>query len=515
MTDILTALRMTKNRDMEQLGRKLLGLEQLLEIGRQISCLDQETALKKIMKSIIKLTGARRGVLLLKDDSGRLKFASSYNFNQETLDDNAFEISRSITEKALQGGAVTVVADALSSQFGQNPSIMELGILAMMAIPLTSRTGILGVIYVDTDSMDHQLTDHDTSIFQAFGAQAAVAIENASLHQRLQQENLHLKRAVENEIRFDRIIYRSKAMNHVVDSIKRLLDNDITVLIQGETGTGKELVACAIHHNSSRSGKPFVSQNTGALPDSLLESELFGHRKGSFSGAHENKQGLFERANGGTVFLDEIGEASPAMQIRLLRLLEEGVYRRVGGTTDRKTDVRIITATHRNLKEEVRAGRFRQDLYYRLSTFPMTLPPLRKRREDIPVLTKQFIEFYNKKLGKSIQNVPARAMARLTAHDWPGNVRELKNFVYRMMVMSSTDVLVDVDHCFEMEDYTIQDPVDRELDSELLDDVERKHIEQVLTAANHNQAEAARRLGLKRTTLRSRMEKLKMISNAC
>jgi two-component system response regulator HupR/HoxA len=334
-------------------------------------------------------------------------------------------------------------------------------------------------------------------------------------------------------------------MHDVCRLIGKAAASDITVLVRGETGTGKELVARAIHSESARSASRFLVQNAGALPDSLLESELFGHRRGAFSGAVEHRVGLFEAADGGTVLLDEIGEASQALQVRLLRFLETGCFRRIGETRDRCVDVRIIAATNRDLEAEVAAGRFREDLYYRLSVLPIVVPPLRERKEDIPVLVHHFVNQLNQTLGRSVTRIPERTMHALVERDWRGNVRELRSIVQRLMVLSSGDELqvdslgdsapLGLDPAVPASDPSHQAgagrpdpggapspptepsaPEDGSQDGKppslrTLEEVEREHIAYVLDACGGNQTEAARRLGLNRSTFRWRLRKLGLL----
>ena len=318
--------------------------------------------------------------------------------------------------------------------------------------------------------------------------------------------------------KFEDILYRSEAMARVCQAIRETAQSDITILVQGESGTGKELVAQAIHRTGLRRKKPFFAQNAAALPDTLLESELFGHRRGSFSGAVENKIGFFEQANGGTVFLDEIGEASMAFQVRLLRLLEKGTFRRVGDTTDRKTDVRIIAATNRDLLQEVAHGRFRQDLYYRLCVFPIYTPSLRSRPEDIPLLADFFTRKYNKLLEKPHAPLPRSLMEELCKREWLGNVRELKNFIHRTVILSSRSSGTTWSPDSQSEAFSPKTPDQPKIEPLIpmlrtLAEVERDHINSVLRIVGGNQTRAARHLGLKRSTFRSRLKKLGVTVN--
>jgi two-component system response regulator HupR/HoxA len=265
-------------------------------------------------------------------------------------------------------------------------------------------------------------------------AQLASALEAAN--ERLRAENLYLRRQVQRDYSFDQIVGASPAMQRVFDVMEKVAQTDATVLLTGETGTGKDLVARAIHYAGSRRERRFVAQNCGALPDTLLESELFGHKRGAFTGAHADKKGLFEVADGGTIFLDEIGETEPGMQVRLLRVLQDGEIRPLGSSETRRVDVRIIAATNRELRKLVEIGRFREDLYYRLRVVEIRLPALRERREDIPQLAHHFLDLANRKMGRAVEGFTNAAMDRITAHDWAGNVRELENELQRAVALA-------------------------------------------------------------------------------
>ena len=256
----------------------------------------------------------------------------------------------------------------------------------------------------------------------------------------LEDENLHLRTALEERFTFSNILGKSPKMQEIFGIIQRIAKTTSTVLISGESGTGKELIARAIHYNSDRRGK-FVSINCGALPETLLESELFGHERGSFTGAVRDKRGLFHEADRGTIFLDEIGETSTAMQIKLLRVLQDRLVRKVGSNVEAEVDVRVIAATNRDLTESIREGTFREDLFYRINVIPITLPPLRQRKEDIPLLVDHFIEKFCAKMGVPRKKISADAMRAIEKYHWPGNVRELENVVERMIALEASDVL--------------------------------------------------------------------------
>jgi two-component system response regulator HupR/HoxA len=270
-----------------------------------------------------------------------------------------------------------------------------------------------------------------------------LASENRELTRRLEeanarlvQENVLLRREAAKRYRFDQVLGQAASMQELFDLLEKIADTDATVLLTGETGTGKDLVARAIHYQGPRREAPFVAQNCGALPESLLESELFGHRRGAFTSAVEDKRGLFEVADGGTIFLDEIGETTPGMQVRLLRVLEGGEFRPLGSSEVRRVDVRIVASTNRDLREAVEAGRFRRDLFYRLNVVHIHLPPLRDRCEDIPLLAEHFLKISNDHLGKEVEGITRAAMDLLLAYSWPGNVRELSNEIERAVALA-------------------------------------------------------------------------------
>ena len=270
-----------------------------------------------------------------------------------------------------------------------------------------------------------------------------IIVRNALEKRRLETENRILKRELKEKFRSDEMVGESPRMREVIELVGKIAPTNSTVLISGESGTGKELVARAIHTSSPRKDHPFVSINCGAMPDELLESELFGHARGSFTGAVASKKGLFEVADGGTIFLDEIGDTSPAMQVKLLRVLQERRIRRVGGTEESEVNVRVLAASNQDLEQMVRERRFREDLYYRINVIQIKMPALREKREDIPALALHFLVKYGKTMGKKITRISEEAIRRLTEHDWPGNVRELENVIERAVALETTDAITE------------------------------------------------------------------------
>jgi formate hydrogenlyase transcriptional activator len=305
--------------------------------------------------------------------------------------------------------------------------------------------------------------------------------------------------------RFEQLIGKSRALEEVLEQVQRVAPTDSTVLVQGETGTGKELIAQAVHDLSSRFGRPFIKLNCAAIPFDLLESELFGHEKGAFTGAVAQKVGRFELADRGTLFLDEVGDIPLGLQPKLLRVLQEQEFERLGGTRTHQVDVRLVAATHRNLVEMVKRNEFRSDLYYRLNVFPIPLPPLRERREDIPALVEHFVEIYGRRMNKQIESISPETMRALTSYHWPGNIRELQNFIERSVIVTSGDILqpplASLASAAEVQS----------VGAITLEDAERDHIRKALEQTRWVVAGpngAAARLGIKRSTLYFRMQKL-------
>jgi len=333
-------------------------------------------------------------------------------------------------------------------------------------------------------------------------------VEKALETTRLRREVRALRATQAQPYSLDRIVGASTSLLTVKALLQKIAGSPAsTVLLTGESGTGKDLAAKVIHFNSDRAARPFMNITCSALPEALLESELFGHERGAFTGADRQKRGLFETADGGTVFLDEIGETVPGMQAKLLRFLEEKTFKRVGGAVDIHVDVRVIAATNRNLQEEVRAGRFREDLFYRLNVLPILLPPLRDRVEDIPLLVEFYIDSYNREFKKKIRGVSAEAMGRLRAYGWPGNVRELRNTVERAMLLAERDTLGVDDFTLGAGAVRLSDRVELPaagIDLELL---ERSLVVQALERTGWNQTRAAALLGLNRDQIRYRIEK--------
>lgn len=382
------------------------------------------------------------------------------------------------------------------------------------ALPLVARDRILGVLALGKRD-DSAYTPDELDYLGQLSSQVAVLIENDLLHTELQklkqefgEEKAYLVDELPSEPSFEQIVGRSPALQQVLRNVEVVAPTDSGVLIQGETGTGKELIAQAIHNRSARRDRPFIKVNCAAIPSGLLESELFGHEKGAFTGAIMRKPGRFEVADKGTLFLDEVGDIPLELQSKLLRVLQEHEFERLGSTRTQQADVRVIAATHRDLKQMVEEGTFRSDLYYRLHIFPLVVPPLRDRREDIPLVVRHFVDKYAKRMNRHIETIPAKTMEAFTKYAWPGNVRELQNFIERAVILSpGTSLRAPLD---ELEQEMTQGS---QTNLSTLEEMEREHVLRALRESNWvtgGPNGAAARLGMKRTTLAYRIRKLKI-----
>ena len=408
---------------------------------------------------------------------------------------------------------------------------------SLLTVPLRNHLGFtIGVLQLlnprDPDSDEIvPFSDELDDVVMAFASQAAVALDNVQLieenrhlirvleqtNQILEMENKRLLGQIEERSRFTNIVGKSEAMRRVFDLLKKVLDTDATVLLRGETGTGKELIAQAIHFNSRRKKREFVAQNCAAVPEGLLESELFGYVKGAFSGAAGDKVGLIEFADGGTLFLDEIGDMPIDLQGKLLRVLQEKEVRPLGGNKSRKVNVRVIAATHCDLQEKIRAGEFRQDLYYRLCVFPIELPPLRERKEDLPALLQHFIAEFSECYDKEIIGISPAAMDNLLRYAYPGNIRELRNVMERAVLMCDSGASILPQHLpaeiieavVPANDNAFRPAVDYDL-RDAVAQFEAGFIERKLQALNWNQTKAAKELNISRRTLIDKMQRLKI-----
>lgn len=425
-----------KNADTEN----ILALYQISQVINSI--LDPEVLFNRMMDLAISATRAERGLIWLRDPAdGSLSVKVARNIDQRTLDDTT-DISRTILDTVLRTGVTLLTSDAKADpRFSGTESVMLSNILSILCAPLKKKDAVIGLIYIDSRTTTNVFTDKDRDFLAAFANMAAIAIENATLQARLKEENISLRQEIRGHYQFENLVGQAPSFLAAMDLVHKVLDSSVPVLIQGESGTGKEMVARAIHYNGPRRERRFLAQYCGALPETLLESELFGYKRGAFTGATGDKKGLFEAATGGTFFLDEISDIAPSTQAKLLRVLQDGEVRRIGDNECTRVDVRIISATNRELQREVKEGRFREDLYYRLNVVSITLPPLRDRRADIPLLCRHFLDCDPSIKAKGIREIEKKALDLMMEFPWPGNIRELQNVISYTAVMAKGTII--------------------------------------------------------------------------
>jgi formate hydrogenlyase transcriptional activator len=402
-------------------------------------------------------------------------------------------------------------ADFVQMDVNADPKTPAADFKSSCVLPLISRDQVLGVLAMGKRE-DSSYTPDEIEFLMQISTQIAIAVDNALVRGELRELNdTPAKVNPENEthtaLNFAEIVGKSQALQQVLQQIEVVAPADSGVLIQGETGTGKELIARAIHNLSARSDRPFIKLNCAAIPSGLLESELFGHEKGAFTGAVMRKAGRFEVADKGTLFLDEVGDIPLELQPKLLRVLQEHEFERLGSTRTQRVDVRVIAATHRDLRQMVEDGQFRSDLFYRLHVFPLSVPPLRERREDIPILVRHYVDKSAKRMNRRIETIPSQAMELFATYPWPGNVRELQNFIERSVILSPGLVLrpplAELKQALQQPNATLS----------TLEEAEREHVLRALRESNWvigGHSGAAARLGMKRTTLAYRIRKLKI-----
>jgi Nif-specific regulatory protein len=420
-----------------------------------------------------------------------------------------------------KGCAVTILDVSRDDRFFDALDIQQdISTRSMICVPLKTRKGLIGVLYA-LNKLEGEFTPKEAMLLEILSGTIAVAIENAKLYGEIKQyasllekENIRLKSEVQDRYNVQGIIGSSAPMRRVFEMLDKVAATTTSVLIQGPTGTGKELVAKVVHYNSPLKDKPFVAENCGALSENLLESELFGHVKGAFTGAIADKKGLFEMAEGGTVFLDEIADMPQTMQIKLLRVLQEGQVRPVGGSRYLDVNFRLITSSNRDLLEEVKMGHFRDDLFYRIQVFPITISPLAERKEDIPLLVTHFLEKLAQKLNRPVKRLTPRALDLLMQFNWPGNVRELENEIERAITLAGEDSEIKEGYLSEritgpgkqvaaanLEGMTLQ---------EVTEQMERRMVTSALRETGGNRSQAARNLGLTRQGLLNKIARYKI-----
>ena len=464
--------------------------------------LNPHQLLDEAIDRLLKLICADRGLILtVHQGKPRIQTACSRQLDKSSIAD----ISMSVVQTAIEAATLIVTTDAANDpRFQNSHSIAAHHIGSILCMPLKARNGsVIGAVYADNEGAKF-FAPKDIECFKYFGEFVAVALENTLHYHKLQED---LTKLAGFRTQFGDLVGTSPAMQQVYDLIERLATTDVTMLLQGETGTGKGLVARTVHNWSNRSDKPFLLQNCGALPRELLESELFGHSKGSFTGASSDRQGLFEAADGGTVFLDEIADAPPEVQVRLLHVLEEGTVRRVGENQMRTVNVRVIAATYCDLEAEVKAKRFREDLYYRLKVMTIAIPPLRERPEDITLLANHFLQFWRNNMGKKVSGLTSEVQKAFLHHKWPGNIRELKNEIQRGVALVEEGGRISIEH---LSDAFTPSHAERETPINLKNEVE--HYERALIVValkknNYHISQTAEKLGLSRQGFQKKLQK--------
>jgi Nif-specific regulatory protein len=421
-------------------------LERLLEMGKRVLAeSDLDRVLTAALDGVIELCGAERGMILLFDPQGpegEVVVETARNLAREAIERPEFEVSRGILRKVQSSGEPYWHPNVLDDpSLSHRASVLRLLILSVICHPIRDGGQLLGVVYLDNRSAEGVFSEETAGLVASFSEFISLAARNALERRRLQQHIGALAEELRGRYDFGAIVGRDPAVLSMLKMVSQVADSEATILIQGESGTGKELVARALHFNSRRRSKPFVPVNCGALPENLLESELFGHIRGAFTGAVRDNPGWFERAEGGTLLLDEVGELTPPLQVKLLRVLENGEYSRVGSTQIRRADVRVVAATNRDLAELVREGKVRQDFLYRLNVVEVRMPALRERRSDLPLLLRHFLAKLAGQPGGKAKSLSADAEALLLAYDYPGNIRELQNVLQRAVLLAEGPVI--------------------------------------------------------------------------
>lgn len=442
---------MTEGEALKGLKRELAELSALYEISKAInSSLDLKVMMTQVLGVLHKNMGMERGTLTLLDSRSReLGISVAHGLDENEITRGRYRIGEGITGKVVEAGEPIVVPNV-----GQEPLFLnktksrdiQRGNIAFICVPIKLDGKTIGALSADRLFQEKSISfEEDVRLLAIIASMITQAVrihlERQEEKEKLENENILLKRELKKKFHPRNIIGESKRMADVYEAIEVVSQTRATVMLRGESGTGKELVAHAIHYNSECADGPFIKVSCAALPENLLESELFGYEKGAFTGAMATKAGRFEMANGGTLFLDEIGDIPASTQVKLLRVIQEREFERLGGTRTIKVNIRLITATNRDLETEVKNAKFREDLYYRLNVFPIFLPALRERPEDISLLVQHFLEDANKENRKSVKSISAQAMACLRSYSWPGNVRELRNAIERAVILCKSDTL--------------------------------------------------------------------------
>jgi transcriptional regulator with GAF, ATPase, and Fis domain len=529
---------MTRQKGNElKLNREAEELKVLLDLSQSLlQHLSLDDLVYYCIKRVQELINAEGVSIILPDESSEeLLICWTENIDEQytaKLRQFRFPIDKGIAGRVFRNAKPELIADAGKdhNHYKEVDDFTGFHTKSMIAVPLQGRNHVIGVLEV-LNKREGKFDAQDLDFLTTLACFVGLSLDNARMYSSLnkayqelqlvdkakdnlielaREENSRLRREIEARYRFEQIQGKSDAMLKVLRLCEKAIESDITVLIKGETGTGKELIARCIHYNGRRKEKPFVTQNCAALPETLLASELFGYKKGAFTGAYKDKKGLFEVAHGGTVFLDEIGEMTPMMQASLLRVLQEGEIKALGAEMPRKVDVRVISATNRSLEVDVKEGRFREDLFYRLSVFPIELPPLRNRSGDIPLLAMHFMREFSRKNEKPIRGISPQALACLSMFTFPGNVRELQNEMERAVAMAPEGKFIEIEHLSDklrQEACTTKRPVLQGSLKEMVEVLEKSVVLEALQRHQGNKTRVAEELGLSRFGLMKKMQR--------
>ncbi len=486
----------------ESNGLAVDDLEALVALSGEMM---RDTAPKRLfaalLKGLVDLTRAEKGFVIVLQD-GERHLAASHNVANEHLD--ITKVSDSIVNQVVEHLRPVIISDAMSdSRFGRAKSVVDLKLSSVMCVPLIYRKDLIGVIYLGNDQVTDLFAERDLSLLKIYAAQASIIIFHALTLNQLRLDNRNLRTQLQQSAQGE-MIGTCPPMKAMFKVIRRVAPTDLSVLILGETGTGKELVAREIHKLSGRKENAFVAINCGAIPENLLESELFGHKKGSFTGAVSDKVGKVEAASGGTLFLDEIAEMPMNLQVKLLRVLQENTIERVGELAPRHVELRVVAATNKDLAERIKSGEFREDLYYRLNEISVHLPPLRERGEDIAILAQYFLNMYREQYKTQTRGFTNQALLALKNYYWPGNVRELENRAKKALIMSDRALL-------NPDDLGLTAGQKREVAplADAQEEFKVEYIRKVLDLNNWNKAQTARDLGIDARTVFRYIEKFK------
>jgi transcriptional regulator with GAF, ATPase, and Fis domain len=484
-------------------GQRLVALDSLVRFSeRLLGATDVPRLLDELLDALLDVTHADKGFLILFED-GEPTVRAARNVARETIEGALERVSDSIVQKVVETRRPIVVADALhDAEWSGSSSVVNLKLCSVMCAPLMQKGDVFGVIYVGNDNVVSLFDERSLEVLTVFAGQASLLVQNALLLDALRRENVALKDAVSTK-QYGELVGTGASMREVYRRIDKVAGTDVSVLVTGETGTGKEIVAREIHRRSPRAAGPFVAVNCGAIPEPLLESELFGHVKGAFTGAIATRLGRFQAAHGGTLFLDEVGDMPASLQVKLLRALQERAVTKVGDTRAETVDIRIVAATNKVLEDEIRKGTFREDLYYRLNVVSIPLPPLRDRGEDVVLLARWFLQRHAKEFASRVRGFTPSALVGMRKYAWPGNIRELENRVKKAVVLADRALVSAEDLDLRPE---ILEPILPLAQAK--EEFQKRYINEVLDRNGGNRTKTAKDLAVDPRTIFRHLEKL-------